>query len=144
MKKKIIKIDEDTFEITETYVEVEDEEVKDEATGDAITDFADALRSAMGCTTDEFYDKYTAYKNAEAEFKSVYEPLKAEVIKLHETQNLPKNVIVGGTKLTYISPSTRSSIDSKKLKEEEPEIAKKFTKTTNVAATVKLEDIGGK
>lgn len=144
MKKKIIKIDEDTFEITETYVEVEDEEVKDEAVGDIITDFAEALRGAMGCTADEFYNKYTAYKNAEAEFKAIYEPLKAEVIKLHETQNLPKNVIVGGAKLTYISPSTRSSIDSKKLKEEEPEIAKKFTKTTNVAATIKLEDIGGK
>lgn len=140
MRKKIIKIDEDTFEITEMYVEVEDEKVVEEATGDAITDFADALRSAMGCTTDEFYDKYTAYKNAEAEFKSVYEPLKAEVIKLHETQNLPKIVIVGGAKLTYVSPSTRSTIDSKKLKEEEPEIAKKFTKTSQVGATVRIED----
>ena len=140
MKKKIIKIDEDTFEITEMYVEVEDEEVIEEATGDAITDFADALRGAMGCTSDEFYEKYQAMKKAEAEFKEVYEPLKAEVIKLHETQNLPKNVIVGGAKLTYVSPSTRSTIDSKKLKEEEPEIAKKFTKTSQVGATVRIED----
>lgn len=140
MKKKIIKIDEDTFEITEMYVEVEDEEVIEEATGDAITDFADALRGAMGCTADEFYEKYQAMKKAEAEFKEVYEPLKAEVIKLHETQNLPKNVIVGGAKLTYVSPSTRSTIDSKKLKEEEPEIAKKFTKTSQVGATVRIED----
>ncbi len=144
MKKKIIKIDEETFEITEMYVDVEEEETKDEAVGDVISDFAEALRKAMGCTSDEFYDKYQAMKKAEAEFKEVYEPLKAEVIKLHETQNLPKNVIVGGAKLTYVSPSTRSTIDSKKLKEEEPEIAKKFTKTTQVAATVKLEDIGGK
>lgn len=143
MIKKIIKIDEDTFEITETTVEVADEEVKDEAVGDVISDFAEALRSAMGCTSEQFYDKYRAYKDAEAEFKSVYEPLKAKVIELHEKQNLPKNVLVGGAKLTYVSPSTRSSIDSKKLKEEEPEIAKKFTKHTSVAATVKLEDIRG-
>lgn len=142
MKKKIIKIDEETFEITEMLVDVEEEETKDTAVGDIVTDFAEALRGAMGCTADEFYDKYKKYKDAEADFKAVYEPLKAEVIKLHETQNLPKNVIVGGAKLTYVSPSTRSSIDSKKLKEEEPEIAKKFTKTTSVAATVKLENIG--
>lgn len=140
MKKKIIKIDEDTFEITEMYVEVEDEKVVEEATGDAITDFADALRSAMGCTSDEFYEKYQAMKKAEADFKEIYEPLKAKVIELHETQNLPKNVIVGGAKLTYVSPSTRSTIDSKKLKEEEPEIAKKFTKTSQVGATVRIED----
>lgn len=140
MKKKIIKIDEDTFEITEMYVEVEDEEVIEEATGDAITDFADALRRAMGCTADEFYEKYQTMKKAEADFKEAYEPLKAKVIELHETQNLPKNIIVGGAKLTYVSPSTRSTIDSKKLKEEEPEIAKKFIKTSQVGATVRIED----
>lgn len=144
MKKKIIKIDEETFEITEMFVDVEEEEVKDEAVGDVISDFAEALRKAMGCTSEQFYDKYLAMKKAEAEFKEVYEPLKAKVIELHEAQNLPKNVIVGGAKLTYVSPSNRSTIDSKRLKEEEPEIAKKFTKTTQVAATVKLEDIGGK
>ena len=58
MKKKIIKIDEETFEITEMYVDVEEEDVKDEAVGDVISDFAEALREAMGCTSDEFYDKY--------------------------------------------------------------------------------------
>lgn len=141
MKKKIVKIDEDTFEITEMYVDIEDEDVKDEAIGDTITDFADALRGAMGCSSDEFYDKYKKMKLAEEEFKKIYEPLKAEVIKLHETQNLPKNVIVGGVKLTYVSPSTRNTIDSKKLKEEEPELAKKFTKITDVAATVRIEEI---
>lgn len=139
MKRKIKRIDPDTFEITEVLIDVE--EVEDEAVGDAIVDFADALRNAMACTPDEFYEKYKKMKDAEAEFKEVYEPLKAEVIKLHETSNLPKNVIVGGAKLTYVSPSTRSSIDSKKLKEEEPEIAKKFTKTSQVAATVRIESI---
>lgn len=141
MKKKIIKIDEDTFEITEMYIDVEDTDIIEEATSDVVDDFAEALRNAMGCTADEFYDKYKKMKDAETEFKAVYEPLKAEVIKLHETQNLPKNVIVGGAKLTYISPSTRNTIDSKRLKEEEPEIAKKFTKTSQVAATVRIEGI---
>ena len=144
MRKKIIKIDDETFKITEAYIDVVDEEAKDEAVEDTISGYTDALIKTMGCTSDEFYSKYKAMKKAEEEFKAIYEPLKAKVIELHETQNLPKNVIVGGAKLTYVSPSMRIGIDSKKLKEEEPEIAKKFTKTTRVAATVKIEDIGGK
>ena len=142
MKKKIIKIDEDTLEVTEVYVDVEDEEMKDEAVGDAITDFANALRHALNNhTPEEFYQKYREMKKAEADFKEIYEPLKAEMIKLHETAGLPKKVIIGGTTLTYVSPSVRNTIDSKKLKEEEPELAKKFTKSTNIPATVKLEEI---
>ena len=144
MRKKIIKIDDETFKITETYIDVADEEAKDEAVEDTISGYTDALSKTMGCTSDEFYSKYKAMKKAEEEFKAIYEPLKAKVIELHETQNLPKNVIVGGAKLTYVSPSMRIGIDSKKLKEEEPENEKKFTKTTRVAATVKIEDIGGK
>jgi predicted phage-related endonuclease len=54
---------------------------------------------------------------------------------------MPKTITIGGTKLTYVSPSIRNTIDSKKLKEEEPELAKKYTKATNVSATVRIETI---
>ena len=67
---------------------------------------------------------------------------KENLIELHSKRSdLPKTVVVGPTKLTYVSPSTRNSIDSKKLKEEEPAIAEKYTKTTNVKATIRLEEI---
>lgn len=139
MKMKVTKIDENTYELTEVYIDVEE---TTETTKDTSSDFKEILRSVMNdCTPDEFYQKYREMKKAEADFKKVYEPLKAEIIKLHETGDLPKNIIIGGTKLTYVSPSVRNTIDSKKLKEEEPELAKKFTKTTNVAATVKIEEI---
>jgi len=101
------------------------------------------IRSALNCTPDEFYEKYEAYKKAEAEFKNLYEPFKANLLNLYkdDIETLPKAVILGGAKLIYVSPSIRSTIDSKKLKEEEPELAKKYTKTTNVAATIRLEGI---
>ena len=68
--------------------------------------------------------------------------MKKYIYHLKKThKDLPKTIIVGGTKLTYVSPSTRNTIDSKKLKEEEPELAKKFTKTSNVRATVKIEEV---
>lgn len=138
MKKKIMKIDEDTLEITEVEIEVPDEEMPETKEP---TDVEDILRAALDCDVDEFYSKYQEWKNAEASFKAVYDPFKTKLLELHEKQNLPKNVIVGGVKLTYVSPSTRSSIDSKKLKEEEPEIAKKFTKTSNVGATIRIEEV---
>ena len=42
-------------------------------------------------------------------------------------------------KLTYVAPTARSSIDSAKLKKEMPEIAQKYTKTSNVKASVRIE-----
>lgn len=140
MKKKIMKIDEDTYELTEIEIEIPDEKPA-EHTKDTSSSIEDTLRGALGCDVDDFYSKYTEWKNAEARFKEVYDPFKEKLIELHETQSFPKNVVIGGVKLTYVSPSTRNSIDSKKLKEEEPEIAKKFTKTSNVGATVRIEEI---
>ena len=42
-------------------------------------------------------------------------------------------------KVTYVEPTTRSTIDSKKLKEELPTIAEKYTKTTVVKGSVRIE-----
>ncbi len=99
------------------------------------------VQSTLNCDPDEFYKKYKKYKKAEKEFMELYEPFKKGLIQLHIQHNdLPNTVVIGGTKLTYVSPSTRTSIDSKKLKEEEPEIAKKFTKTTLVSASVRIEE----
>lgn len=47
-------------------------------------------------------------------------------------------------KITYVAPSTRVSVDSKKLQKEEPEIYKKYVKTTNVAGSIKITLMGEK
>lgn len=134
---KVIKvIDEDTLEIREIVVE------DDRKMGDVVDELTDIFSQALNNDPDVFEEKYRAYKKAKEEFDAIYEPFKENIIELHKThKDLPKTVIVGGTKLTYVSPSTRSTIDSKKLKEEEPELAKKFTKTSNVRATVRIEEV---
>ncbi len=40
---------------------------------------------------------------------------------------------------TYIAPTTRNTIDSAKLKKDLPDVAAKYTKTSNVSASVKIE-----
>lgn len=100
------------------------------------------VQSVLNCEPDEFYKKYKKYKKAEEEFNAIYEPFKEGLIKLHEeNEDLPKTVIVGGAKLTYVSPTTRNSIDSKKLKEEEPELVKKYTKISQVKASVRIDNV---
>lgn len=135
-KTKTIKVvDEDTLEIKE--VEVEQELTEEEADKQI-----QAFQNAIPCDPEEFNHRYKELKEAQAKFDEVYEPFKANLIKLHEDiPEASKSVLVGNVKLTYVSPSTRSTIDSKKLKEEEPELAKKFTKTTNVKASIRLEEV---
>lgn len=133
---KIIKvIDEDTLEMRDMVVE-EDEK-------SPVDGMADIFRQALSCTSTVFAEKYKKFIEAKEQFDEIYEPFKANLLELHKSNpNLPKTVMIEGTvKVTYVSPSTRNTIDSKKLKEEEPELVKKFTKTSNVNATVRLEKI---
>lgn len=103
---------------------------------------ADMFRQALSCTPEEFGKRYREFKEAKARFDEVYEGFKENIVKLHATEkDLPKSLVVDSVKLTYVAPSVRTTIDSKKLKEEEPELAKKFSKTSNVSATVRIEGI---
>lgn len=135
MKKVIRYVDEDTLEIIEKVVE---ENIENDDVNDTVALFEKALGD---CNPEEFGKRYLAYKEAERAFNEVYEPFKANLIDLHKKhERMPKSVVIGKAKLTYVSPSTRTSIDSKKLKEEEPAIAEKYSKTTNVKASIRLSD----
>lgn len=138
---KVIKvIDEDTLETKDVVIEDGEEVVTGTLSEEATEAIADLYRQTLPCEPDDFVQKYKKYKDAKAEFDAAFEAFKVNLIELHKVKpDLPKSVIIGGIKVTYVSPSTRTTIDTKKLKEEEPELAKKFSKTTNVEATVRLE-----
>ena len=76
--------------------------------------------------------------------------LKEKVDKVKETlygtmeKEGIKTVDRNKLKITYVAPSTRVSVDSKKLQKEEPEIYKKYVKTTTVAGSIKITLIGEK
>ena len=55
-----------------------------------------------------------------------------------------KTVDRGKLKITYVAPSCRTSVDSKKLEKEDPETYKKYVKTTTVAGSIKITLIGEK
>lgn len=140
MKKTVEVIDENTLEIKKVFIEDEtDIGIEELASDKKEEELADVFLGALGCDPDNFVEAYTTYKTAEENFKKLYEPFKENLIKLHERQaDLPNNLMVGEIKVTYVAPNTRTSIDTKKLKEEEPELAKKFTKTSQVSASIRL------
>lgn len=135
-------VDETTLEMKEVVIE---DDAIEELTETEAENVADLFRQALTCSPEEFAEKYDAFQKAKKEFDEVYEPFKNNLIKLHEDTSdiiIPKTILVGGkAKVTYVSPSRRTSVDTKRLKEEEPELAKKYTKTTSVSATVRIEHI---
>lgn len=67
--------------------------------------------------------------------ETLYSTMEKEGIKTVDRNKL---------KITYVAPSTRVSVDSKKLQKEEPEIYNKYVKTTTVAGSIKITLIGEK
>lgn len=132
MKMKITRkvVNEETWEIEEVTEEVKDETLKEK------------ISNILGCDATEFYNKYMEYVEAEAEFKKIYEPFKEKLLKLYsEVSDMPNSILIYGLELIYVSPSSRSYIDNKKLKEELPEIAEKFTKVRAVEPTIRLRKV---
>lgn len=149
MKKVVRYVDEETLEIkeiiTEEIASITDDEIFGPETlakaKEDATEVADLVLQALDCDPEDFSEKYKKMKQAEKEFEDIYLPFKDRWIELHETHpGIPKSIVFNsGVKVTYVSPTTRTSIDTRKLKEEEPTLAKKYTKTTSVKATTRIE-----
>lgn len=68
--------------------------------------------------------------------------LKQKLVEAMETYGI-KSFEDDLIKMTYVAPTIRSSIDSTRLKKDFPGIVEQYTKTSNVAAFVKVELKGG-
>ena len=64
--------------------------------------------------------------------------MRAQLMKAMEQYGVKKFESDSVT-FTYTAPTVRNSIDSVKLKKELPDVAAKYTKTSNVSASVKIE-----
>ena len=72
---------------------------------------------------------------AEMEMKE----FKERVLELIETNGINDGIELNGLKIVYKKPSTRTTLDSKKVKEDLPEIFEKYSKTSDVKSSVSLE-----
>lgn len=63
--------------------------------------------------------------------------LRSAIMQAMEDNGLP-TFETDRIKLTYVAPTTRTAIDSTRLKKEMPEIAEKYTKTSQVKASLRI------
>lgn len=75
----------------------------------------------------------------EAQEKAMREQLQ-QAMETHGIKKFDNDLI----KITYVEASTRTSVDSKKLKAQQPDIYAKFSNTSPVKAFVKIELKGDK
>lgn len=72
-------------------------------------------------------------KEAEAKQKA----LKEALLQQMERRNL-KTFEKDGVKITYVAPSTRTTLDSKGIKEKYPDIYEEFSKTSQTSASLRI------
>lgn len=72
-------------------------------------------------------------KKIEDQEKAMREQLK-EAMEKYGVKSFESDAV----KFTYVAPTTRTTIDSKALKKDLPDVAAKYSKTSNVSASVKI------
>ena len=73
-------------------------------------------------------------KQLEAQDKAVRQELQAAMDK-YGVKKFENDIL----KITYVEPSTRTSIDSARLKKELPAVAEKYSKISQVKGSVRIE-----
>lgn len=100
------------------------------------------LGIALNCNPRELVQKYKELKKLESEFNDLYVPIKSKLVTILEEYMKEdithKHILIDGVNFSYVSPSVRSTVDTKKLKEEEPKLVKKYMKDTKVEPTIKI------
>ena len=92
------------------------------------------FQSKAMAVMQEIADNDRLRKQLDAKDKAVRQELQ-EAMDKYGIKKFENDIL----KVTYVEPTTRSTIDSKKLKEELPAIAEKYTKTTVVKGSVRIE-----
>lgn len=75
-----------------------------------------------------------AKKQIEEQEKTMKEKL-LEAMEKYSVTKFDNDIM----KITYFAPSTSTSIDSTRLKKEQPDIAKEYSKTSNKKSYIKIE-----
>ena len=86
----------------------------------------------------EFTSDYAKFESMRLDMDLKSKQVKEEIKKAMEENNL-LTYEDDFVKFSYRKATTRTSIDSKKLKEELPDIYEEYSKTTNVSSSVSME-----
>lgn len=87
----------------------------------------------------EIINEIVDFEKKALEMKLKQDELKKNIKEAMEKNNITKwESPDGRLKVTYRSATTRTSLDSKRLKEELPDIYEEYSKTTEVASSISI------
>lgn len=87
----------------------------------------------------ETIKKLRKLEQTRLEAEMLMKELKEELIETMESNGITDGFETNGLKVIYKKPSTRTTLDSKKVKEDLPELFEKYSKTSEVKSSVSLE-----
>ncbi len=85
----------------------------------------------------ETLEKIKQLNIVKMEMEMIEKQIKVDLLKLMEENGIKKWENDAFT-VTYVAPTKRETLDSKRLKEECPEIAEAYTKSSEVKASVRI------
>lgn len=85
----------------------------------------------------EVVNQIVEFNKEKLKMDLVEKELKEKLKEAMENNNVTK-LEFGELKVSYRNASTRTSIDSKKLKEELPDIYEEYSKTSNVSSSISI------
>lgn len=94
-----------------------------------LTQFQSAVPDVIGKITELMQMKKQVDEEEKALKQKLVEAMEAYGVKSFENEFI---------KMTYVAPTTRSTIDSTRLKKDHPDIAEQYSKTSNVSASVRV------
>lgn len=85
----------------------------------------------------EIVNQIVEFNKEKLKMDLIEKQLKEEIKEAMEKNNVTK-LEFGELKVSYRNASTRTSLDSKRLKEELPDIYEEYSKTTEVASSISI------
>ena len=89
--------------------------------------------------SEETIKKIRGLEEVRLEAEMMMKELKEELIEKMEANGMTESFETNGLKVIYKSPTKRNTLDSKKIKEDLPDIYEKYSKTSDVKSSVSLE-----
>lgn len=131
---------EDKSSYEKVYRHSEDEVKRllaDDAAGNVFVPNATEMPSDIVEMASELEAVFALLKRYEKQYKEQEKEFKTRLTTLMGDAGI-YNITLGGLKISYVKGYTKSTLDSTRLKKEMPEVADKYTKTTNVSPTIKI------
>lgn len=90
---------------------------------------------------DEVIKKLRKLEEKRLEIELTMKTFKEDLLELMEQNDMKESFEIGNMKVTYKKATQRTTLDTKKVKEELPDVFEKYSKTNDVKSSISIEFI---